>query len=325
SAASARFPVTFAGAFQGADYRTNFFMTDVSGRGASAAFTASGPYGDVSINSLAIDSNPYGVLQRNFLGSLLGLSPQPIGALTVKPTRGEAVASLFSIDNRTNDATFFPPDLSAGTTRIIPVVGHLEGANGSQFRSDLFLFNTSSLTKSVLIEMRSWTSSDAATISLTLLGHEARMVPDVLKTMFNRTGTARLRVSAQTGVTNDTSIHVTSRTYTVDAGGGTYGFLMPPLNNFQSAGSGDTLEILGAANDRRFRTNIGLVDVTAFASTQARARIDIVSTNKVLIDSFEISVPILGGTQLNDIFRARSIAPDGAPVLIRISPLQGMV
>src|SRR5205823_3850267 len=111
--------------FQGADYRTNFFMTDVSGRGTSAAFTASGPYGDVQASAVSMDMTPFGVVQRNGLGFLLGLGAQSIGALSVKPTSGEAVASLFSIDNRTNDSTFFPPDLSTGTTRIIPVVGHL--------------------------------------------------------------------------------------------------------------------------------------------------------------------------------------------------------
>jgi hypothetical protein len=326
SAASARFPVTFAAAFQGPDYRTNFFMTDVSRRGSAASFVASGPYGDVQINSISMDMTANGVLQRNGLGSLLGLTSQSVGALTVKPTRGEAVASLFCIDNRTNDSTFFPPDLSTGTTRTIPVVGHLAGANGSEFRSDLFFYNTSSATKFVLIEMRSWTSSsDVATINFTLLAHEARMIPDVLKTMFNRTGMARLRLVTQ-GSTFDNSVRVTSRTYTVDANGGTYGFLMPPLNSFQSASTGDTLEILGAVMDKRFRTNIGLVDVTnSFSSLTPRVRIDIIGSSGATIDSFETTVSSLGGTQLNDIFRARSLQQEGQPVMIRISPLQGML
>ena len=326
AAASSRFPVSFAAAFQGSDYRTNFFMTDVSGRGSAASFVASGPYGDVQINSVPMDMTAYGVLQRNGLGSLLGLTSSSIGALTVKPTRGEAVAALFSIDNRTNDSTFFPPDLSTGTTRTIPVIGHLAGANGSEFRSDLFLYNTASTTRFVSIEMRSWTSTnDVSTLTITLLAHEARMVPDVLKSMFNRTGMARLRIVTQ-GTALDNSVRVTSRTYTVDANGGTYGFLMPPLNNFQSASTGDTLEILGAVMDKRFRTNIGLVDVTnSFSSLTPRARVDIIGSSGTTIDSFETTVASLGGTQLNDIFRARSLLQDGQPVMIRISPLQGML
>ena len=130
------------------------------------------------------------------------------------------------------------------------------------------------------------------------------MIPDVLKTAFGRTGTARLRIVAQTAAF-DASVRVTSRTYTVDAGGGTYGFLMPPLNSFQTASGGDTLEILGTALDAHFRTNIGLVDVSATSSASPLlARIDVIGANGATLDSFQISVPSLGGTQLNDVFRA---------------------
>src|SRR5437660_11580888 len=65
AAASARFPVTFAAAFQGSDYRTNFFMTDVSGRGSAAAFVASVPYGHLQVNAMSMDLTPLGVVQRN--------------------------------------------------------------------------------------------------------------------------------------------------------------------------------------------------------------------------------------------------------------------
>jgi hypothetical protein len=326
AATSARFPVTFSGAFQGSNFRTNLFLTDVSGRGTAASFDVSGPYGTVETSGISTETSASGVLQRNSLGFLLALPSQAIGSLTVRPTRGEAIASIFSVDNRTNDPTFYPPDLSVGTVRTIPVVGHLDGANGSQFRSDLFLYNLSAQTKSVSIEMRSWTSpNDQAFLNITLLPREARMIPDVLFTAFNRTGQARLRIGSQ-GSALDSSVRVTSRTYTVDANGGTYGFLMPPLNSFQTATTGDTLEILGTALDNRFRTNIGLVDVTAtFSSSAPRARIEIIGTDDELLDSFETSIPSVGGTQLNDVFRARSLRHDALPVMIRITPLQGMI
>jgi hypothetical protein len=326
AATSARFPVTFSGAFQGQNFRTNLFLTDVSGRGTAAAFDVSGPYGTLETSEIGTETAAFGVLQRNSLGFLLGLPTQAIGALTVRPTRGEAIAAIFSVDNRTNDPTFYPPDLSVGAVRTIPAVGHLDGANGSQFRSDLFLYNNSSQTKTVGIEMRSWTSaSDQAFLNITLLPREARMIPDVLMTAFNRTGTARLRIGSQ-GSATDSSVRVTSRTYTVDANGGTYGFLMPPLNSFQTATNGDTLEILGTALDNRFRTNIGLVDVAAsFSSATPRARIEIIGTGDEVLDSFETSVPSIGGTQLNDVFRARALRHDALPVKIRITPLQGMI
>jgi hypothetical protein len=329
SAANAGFPVTFAGAFLGPNFRTNLFLADVSGRGTAASFVASGPSGDIQIANVVTETSPaFGVLQRNYINLMLGLSAQTRGALTIKPVRGEAVAALFAVDNQTNDATFYPPDLSIGTTRTIPVVGHQEGVNGAQFRSDLFLYNTSSQYKGVNIEMRSWTNPSIWSVaSLTLYPHEARMIPDVLMTLFGQTGMARLRIATQTFSTApDTSVRVTSRTYSVDAKGGTYGFLMPPLNSFQSATTADTLEILGASLDRRFRTNIGLVDVTnAFTAATPRARVEIVGTDGKILDTMETNVPSVGGMQINDIFRSRGLNLDGAPVLIRITPLRGMI
>ena len=324
AAASARFPLTFSGAFQGPNFRTNLATTDVSGRGTEARFAVNGPYGEVPINSASTIAAPFSATQLNGLTGVLGLRPSDFGALVYQPTRGEAVASLFTIDNRTNDPTFFPPDIPASTARTIPAIGHLDGANGSQFRSDLFLYNHSSLAKTLSMEMRSWSGTDTSFLSLTLLPHEARVIPDVLKTAFGRTGIARLRVSSQTAA-SDPSLRVTSRTYTVDANGGTYGFLMPPLNSFQNAGPGDTLEILGASLENRFRTNIGLVDTASFSSRQARAQISVIDAGGAIIDSFEIAIPLLGGTQINDVFRARTLPADGGPVLIRVSVIEGTV
>ncbi|MEK6375024.1 MAG: hypothetical protein AABO58_20325 [Acidobacteriota bacterium] len=89
---------------------------------------------------------------------------------------------------------------------------------------------------------------------------------------------------------------------------------------------GDTLEILGTALDNRFRTNIGLVDIAAsFSTTAPRALIEIIGSDEEMLDSFETPVPSTGGTQLNDVFRARSLRHDALPVKIRITPLQGMI
>jgi hypothetical protein len=119
---------------------------------------------------------------------------------------------------------------------------------------------------------------------------------------------------------------VTSRLYTIDASGGTYGLLIPPLNSFQAAGPGESLEILGPQGGRNFRTNLSLVELTAFAGgPPARARIDIYDDFGELMDSFETSVPIAGGIQILDIFRTRGIGNGPPAALIRISPLGGLV
>ena len=151
------------------------------------------------------------------------------------------------------------------------------------------------------------------------------MIRDVLLTAFGKVGIARLRFTSQTGFT-DTSVRVTSRTYTIDPSGGTYGFLMPPLNSFQSGGPGDTLEILGASLDPHFRTNLGLVDLTGFPGPQpARAKVEIIDDAGKSIDNFEVSIPSAGGMQINDLFHGRGLVESNKPVLIRVSTIQGMI
>ncbi|HSP34526.1 MAG TPA: hypothetical protein VLU46_09445, partial [Thermoanaerobaculia bacterium] len=327
AAASPRFPVTFCGAFLGSDFRTNVTLTDTSGRGTEAVLAASGANGPMGSSDVTISVGANGHQQTNFIAGTLGLQPYETGALTIRPTRGTGIASVFAVDNRTNDSTYFPPDLPAPPTgsRVIPAIGHLDGANGSRFRTDLYLFNPTGQPRSLYFMCDSWDRSvPSAYLSMTLLPGEARIVHDVLKTAFNMTGIARLRVVAQ-GAASGPGIRFTSRTYNVDDNGGTYGFLMPPLNSFQVGANGDTLEILGAFADPNFRTNIGLVQTSETgAPSSATAKVEILDSTSRVIDSFTVDFPMNGGTQLNDVFRARGLTVSG-PVLIRVTPLNGVI
>ncbi|HEY8133748.1 MAG TPA: hypothetical protein VII12_17850 [Thermoanaerobaculia bacterium] len=326
SAAGPRFPLTFSGAFEGLNFRTNVMVADVSGRGSEVNATALGPNGSMATEAVSFEAPASGQIQINSIGPSLGVGATDTGALLIQPSRGETIASVFVVDNRTNDPTFFPPDIPASVMRVIPAIGHLDGANGSKFRSDLFLYNNSSQPKTLTLQAKLWdVPENPSTLPLTLLPHEARVIRDVLLTAFSKVGIARLRFTSQTGTT-DTSVRVTSRMYTIDPSGGTYGFLMPPLNSFQSGGPGDTLEILGASLDPRFRTNLGLVDLTGFPGPQAaRAKVEIIDDAGRSLDNFEVSIPSAGGMQINDLFHGRGLAESNKPVLIRVSTIQGMI
>jgi hypothetical protein len=322
AAASPRFPVSFAGAFPGNNFRTNLVLTDVSGRGTEAGLNAAGVSGITGNSGVSFSAIANGEQQINGIGAWLGLGSAESGALLITPSRGETIAAVFAIDNKTNDPTYFPPDLPAPVVRTIPAVGHLDGANNSRFRSDLYLYNPSSKLRTVTLQCTPWDPKDPPmTINLTLLANEARVIRDVLFAAFGKTGIARIRYQSS-GVPG---VKVTSRTYTLQEDGGTYGFLMPPLNSFQAAGLGDTLEILGAVGDHRFRTNLGIVDLNAFTNgTTTRFRVDIVGDAGTTLDTFESTVGSAGGVQLNDLFAARHIASEG-PVLMRVTPINGTI
>ncbi|HUP60586.1 MAG TPA: hypothetical protein VNA69_09235 [Thermoanaerobaculia bacterium] len=133
------------------------------------------------------------------------------------------------------------------------------------------------------------------------------------------TGVARLRYGPADFMGD--GIRVTSRTYNVNEGGGTYGTLIPPLNSFQSAANGERLEILGVIGGTGFRTNVGLVDLSpAFDGQTADARIYLYDDRGTLLDQFPIQIATAGGTQINDIFGSRGIPqPKAALIVIEVS------
>jgi hypothetical protein len=293
-------------------------LTDTSGRGTEARLLAHGISGRMGIDTVSFTAPVNGLLQMNGLAGMLGVGGDA-GGLLVQPTRGSAIATVVAMDNRTNDPTYFPPDLPAPMVRTIPVIGHTSGAHNSQFRSDLYLLNSGTTPRTIRLEAKPWdVGGTAKQVLFTLLPGEARVIRDALPTLFGMEGVARLRFGSVDGTDG---VRVTSRTYNVDENGGTYGCLIPPLNNFQSAASGETLEILGIVGGGGFRTNLGLVELTPnFNGQNAEARITIVDDTGKTIDSFPIAIATASGTQINDLFGARGIAqPKAAIVYIEVT------
>lgn len=324
NAAGPRFPVTFAGAFPGPEYRTNMLLTDTSGRGTEARLQAHGLSGVIGVDDVAFSAPNDGAQQMQGIATSLGLTPSDAGGLEVHPTRGSLIATVVAMDNRTNDPTFFPPDLPAPVVRTIPAIGHLDGANGAKFRSDLYLLNPSSVARTVTLEARTWDQPIVMRQPFTLLPGEARVIRDALKTMFGLEGIARLRYSSFDSIGGE-GVRVTSRAYNINEDGGTFGCLVPPFNAFQSAGPGETLEILGVMGGSGFRTNIGLLELSGGGGTnQGEARIRIVNESGVQLDAFTVKLALGGATQLNDVFSARNI-PYPAAAMIYVDVVQGLI
>lgn len=326
ASSNARFPHSFAGALPGVGYRTNVAGVDVAGRGAEVSLRAAAESGWVGRPDLSFQAPPGGSTQLNGLASLLGVEPWRAGALDYSPTRGEVVPFVASIDGTTNDPTAWRPDLPASAMRAVPALVHADGRNGARFRSDLFLYNDTDAPTSVTLAAKPWDAAvDETVVTLTLLPREGKVVRDALAAVFRQAGVARLRFvsfSAEAG----TGVRVTSRAYTVRPDGGTFGVPLPPLNSFQMAGAGESIELFGALGGAGFRTNLALVEMTPFADGKSvRARVEVIGDGGAVLDAFDVNVPVAGGIQLNDLYRARGLG-DGPPAaLLRISPAGGLV
>ncbi len=328
AAASARFPFTFSAAIRGGGFRSNFVVADTAGRGAAATLSLLCEAGVEGVES-GITAPVSGQIQLTGLSSFFGVPASRSGAVIFQPVSGQAVAGVIAIDERTNDPTYFPPDLPASTFRTIPAIVHQDGANGARFRSDLFLVNVTDQARTVLLLAKRWDrNEDEKALGVTLQPRESRTIQDALSAGFGIEGVARLRYqSFPVGVPfASDGVRVTSRTYTVTPEGGTYGLLVPALNALQSGGTGETLEILGPVGGRGFRTNLSLVELTARAGgTPIAVTIEVVNEKGALVDTFVVSLPWAGGLQIDDLFRARGLGDGPTAALLRIKPDMGNV
>lgn len=328
NAAGPRFPLSFSGAFPGRNFRTNVLLTDTSGRGTEAHLQAYGVSGTIGFDDVAVAAPTSGVVQVNNIGGMLGLASNESGGLVVQPRSGTAIPTVVAIDNRTNDPTYFPPDLPVSAVRTIPVIGHVDGAHGSRFRSDIYLLNLSDTARSITLEVKRWDTNEwPKTLRFTLLPNEARVIEDALLKLFNMEGLARLRYWSDGGEGDSSGIRVTSRTYNINPDGGTYGSLIPPLNNFQSATAGEALEIVGITGGSGFRTNIGLVELTAQPNNRVtNVRLSLFDQTGKSLDTFSVALPAASGMQINDIFAARGITPPAAArVTVQVLDATGLV
>jgi hypothetical protein len=148
----------------------------------------------------------------------------------------------------------------------------------------------------------------------------------VLSTAFGLTGVARLRFQTLGTLDDAGGVRATSRTYTVAPSGGTYGLLLPALNAFQSAGGGESLEILLPAGGTGFRTNLALVDLSAAPGTgTVSVKVEVFDESGVRRDVFETPVPLAGGVQIDDLFHGRGLGDGPRAGVLRVSPAGGLV
>ncbi len=309
---------TFSAGLLGTGFRTNFVTSDLSGQGSRLQLfpQAGGTVGA----PLSITAPPMGQAQLDDLAALTGSSVSDSAAFRATCSAGSVVTGLISIDDATDDPTWFGPDTPPGELTI-PAIVHASGANGAEYRTDLFLFNPDPIPHVLPLAAALWNEPySEQSITTTLAPGESRHVSDALLTLFGWSGVAQLYV--QSGFPNG-RVLVTSRTYTVREDGSTYGMLVPPLDAAQTATAGETLEILGPTGASSSRTNLALVSVAGYSP--ASVHVQILDDKGSLLDSFDQTVPPENGLQLNDLFRARGLGDGPKAALIRLSPSSGIL
>jgi hypothetical protein len=170
------------------------------------------------------------------------------GSTTSAPAQGESTAPS-------------PGALAVSSnTLVIPTAAHLNGLNGTNWRTDLQLNNPGTEPASLdvtLLPRDQDNSSPAHTMHLTVPPGQSARYPDLLS-LFGFTGAAAIRID-----TASDSLLVTSRTYNQRVKG-SFGAIIAPANAIARG------RLIGLSHNPTLttgsRTNLGLVNATSAAA-----------------------------------------------------------
>ena len=258
---------SLVGLAQSAGYRTNMGIVEGSGSPATAVLEVfNGAGTKIFDTTLALKPGEHKQISSILASQNIDTTNARIDVRIVS-----AVGSVYGyasvVDNTTGDPSFVPPvDATAARARNYTIAGvaDLTTATG-KWQTDLRLFNGGPASVPVTLAFFPQGVSDpAATREVTVQPGEILALDDVLQSFFGiRSAGGSLRITTAT----DSALVPAARTYhhRPDA---SYGQFVPAATADSAASLGTrALRILQAEESVRFRTNIGLTEVTGKPAT----------------------------------------------------------
>ena len=239
-----------------ASYRTNIGLVNrsaVTGTANLVLYDANGAY--VASASVPVAANSF--QQSSLAAYFPAAASRSLDAASIVVTSSQPGAiSVYAsvIDNRTQDPIYIQAlPLRTGGSATIPAVGRAAGLNGTFWRSDVTLYNPTGAPKMVSMRLlvAGADNRNASSQSITLGGGQTLVLADVASRF---TGTANSNGALELSWVGTAPV-ITSRTYTTDGNGGTFGQSIDAI-----AAYGSTQYVPGLRSDSSFRTNAGFVN-----------------------------------------------------------------
>ena len=230
-----------------AAYRTNIGLVN---RGSIDVATTLTLYNDdggvVSTANVTIPANNF---QQSSLATYFPeVAGRSYDVLSMRMTASSnSVIACASIINNTSQDPVYVQAIPArnGNSLTLAAVGRANGANGTFWRSDVTVFNETSSRTTYTLRYAGTTKT------LSLGARETVMLADIVTQMGLGQGMGPLEISWSSGTTPI----VTSRTYTTDENGGTYGQSVDPIEAF-----GNQMFVPGLRSDFNYRSNVGFLN-----------------------------------------------------------------
>ncbi len=253
---------------QTSSFRTNFGLVEATGKPASLLLTMFNSAGtklfDLPVNLAANE--------QKLLNGLLtqqGVSSLTDGRMEVQVTGGDGKITAYAsvIDNSSQNPLFVPGQpLGNDTAQLYVVPGVADLNNGAaNWRSDMRIFNASSSPQSA--ELAFYPSGAGALpffATVSINPGEVKVLDNLLQSTF---GTSNNGGAVHINTTNASQLVVTARTYNQTAAG-TLGQFVPGSTLADAIDkSAHSLNILQVEDSMRFRTNVGLAEMTGKPAT----------------------------------------------------------
>jgi large repetitive protein len=270
---------------QSSAFRTNLGIVEGSGQAASLSIGIFGSDGK-KITDVPLNINGGQHIQLDSFLAKQGLTLQD-GRIEVKVTSGSGRVTAYAsvLDNQTSDPLLVTPTVvSAGGSAkyVVPGVADLNSGLAN-WRTDMRLFNASSKSVDALLELHSQ-SGNVVTQRVTLSPNEVRQFDNLLSSTFGITNDGgALHVSTATPV----NLIATARTYN-QTSNGTYGqFISGVTPNDAAAVGTRPLHLLQVEESDRYRSNIGLAEVSG---KPAKVMITVVPPDSKVSASTEVDL-----------------------------------
>ena len=255
---------------QSAAYRTNFGIVEGSGQPASVLLSIFDPTGN-KLKDLTFDVGPNQQLQLNSLLATNGITLND-GRVEAKVLSGGGKITAYAsvVDNQTNDPLLVsgvPLGQTHANTYVLPGVADLKNPFAN-WQTDMRVFNSSAdLQNATLTFYPIGNSGDPMTTTMSINPGEVKTIDNALVTLFG-TGAANLGGAVHVTTTTDSTLVVTGRTFNKTDNGGTYGQFIPAFTPADAVGAGGhILQLLQLEDSPRYRTNIGITEVTGKPAT----------------------------------------------------------
>ena len=296
-------PQVVFGLREDANFRSNVGFVNSYSSPRELTVTVHSASGEV-LGDIPIRLSQYGYLQIERILREVDSEGVDRGYLTYAASTRKITAYASVIDNKTGDAVFIPSEVmdpaSPVPTWIIPAVASVDGANGTRWQSQLELLNPSVDTVDVVIRFLESGRHGPPTRQhvLNLQGGQMIRIDDVVEGLFGLETTGALLVQSWP------PIHVTSRTFTKQAGGGspdvTFGQNIYAIPFSEQLSTEKPASLIHLREDDSYRSNLGLVNPS---DDPAVVRIEVLNLFGLHLDTAIITLEPWEHRQLNRVLQ----------------------